>query len=219
MSDRLISDNKGKTGFMVLKLDMSKTYDRVEWSFMEKVLVKMGFQNRWVKLMMACITTASYSVLINGEPHSHITPSRGLRQEDPLSPYLFLMCTEGLHGLINKAGTNGDIHGVSISRNGPKLTHLLFADDSLIFCRAVENECQTLLNILAKYEHASGQQINRAKTTLFLSKSTNTDIQDRIKDMLGVMVVQQYEKYLGLPSLVGRNKVYPLSTIDHSSFK
>ena len=105
------------------------------------------------------------------------------------------MCTEGLHGLINKAATNGDIHGVSIYRNGPKLTHLLFADDSLIFCRATENECQTLLKILAKYERAFGQQINRAKTTLFFSKSTNADIQDRIKDMLGVTVVQQYEKY------------------------
>ena len=105
------------------------------------------------------------------------------------------MCTEGLHGLINKAATNGDIHGVSIYRNGPKLTHLLFADDSLIFCRATENECQTLLKILAKYERASSQQINRAKTTLFFSKSTNADIQDRIKDMLGVIVVQQYEKY------------------------
>ena len=83
MSDRLILDNilvafeilhymrnhnKGKSGFMALKLDMSKAYDRVEWSFMEKVLVKVGFQDRWVKLMMACITTASYSMLINGEP-------------------------------------------------------------------------------------------------------------------------------------------------------
>ena len=70
--------NKGKTGFMAFKLDMSKEYDRVEWSFMEKVLVKMGFQDRWVKLMMECITTTSYSVLINGEPHGHITPSKGL---------------------------------------------------------------------------------------------------------------------------------------------
>ena len=88
----------------------------------------------------------------------------------------------------------------------PKLTHLPFADDSLIFYRAMENECQTLLNILAKYERASDQQINRARTTLFFSKSTSADMQNRIKDMVGVTVVQQYEKYLGLPSLVGRNK-------------
>ena len=129
------------------------------------------------------------------------------------------MCTEGLHGLINKAATNGDIHGVSIYRNGPKRTHLLFADDSLIFCRATENECQTLLKILAKYERASSQQINRAKTTLFFSKSTNADIQDRIKDMLGVTVVQQYEKYLGLPSLVGRKKTESFTHIKQQIWK
>ena len=189
MSDRLISDNilvafetlhymrnhnKGKLGFMALKLDMTKEYDRVEWSYMmEKVLIKIGFQNRWVHLMMACITTASYSVLINGQPHEHITPTRGLRQGDPFSPYLFLMCTESLYGLINKAAIDGSICGVSLCRNGPKLTHLQFADDSLIFCRAKEEECQTLLEVLAKYERASGQQINRAKTTLFFSKSTS----------------------------------------------
>ena len=221
MSDRLISDNmlvafetlhymrnhnKGKSGFMALKLDMTKAYDRVEWSYMEKVLIKMDFQNRLVHLMMACITTASYSVLINGQPHRHITPTRGLRQGNPLSPYLFLMCTEGLHGLINKAAIDGSIRGVSLCRNGPKLTHLLFADDSLIFYRAKEEECQTLLEVLAKYERASGQQINKAKTTLFFSKSTSEEVQGVIKDMLGVNIVRQYEKYLGLPSLMGRRK-------------
>lgn len=145
----------GKTGFMVLKLDMSKAYDRVKWAYMEKVLEKMSFHERWVKLMMVCITTASYSVLINGEPHGEITPTRGLRQGDPLSPYLFLMCTKGLHGLISKAANDGDIEGVSICRNGPKLTRLLFANDSLIFYKSSESECQSLLNILAKYERAS----------------------------------------------------------------
>ena len=234
MSDRLISDNilvafetlhymrnhnKGKLGFMALKLDMTKAYDIVEWSYMEKVLIKMGFQNRWVHLMMACITSASYSVLINGQPHEHITPTRGLRQGDPLSPYLFLMCTEGLHGLINKAAIDGSICGVSLCRNGPKLTHLLFADDSLIFCRAKEEECQTLLEVLAKYERASGQQINRAKTTLFFSKSTFEEVQGVIKDMLGVNIVRQYEKYLGLTSLVGRRKKESFTHIKQQVWK
>ena len=92
------------------------------------------------------------------------------------------MCTEGLHGLISEAATDGDIKGVSICCNGPKLTHLLLADDSLIFCRSSESECQNLLNIFAQYERASGQQINRIKTTLFFSKSTNDMRQTMIKD-------------------------------------
>ena len=148
LTDQLISDNilvafetlhyvrnhcTGKTGYMALKLDMSKAYDQVEWNYMEKLMVKMGFCSSWVKLMMECITTATNSVLINGEPHGHITPSRGLRQGDPFSPYLFLLCTEGLHRLINLAMERGELKGVSICRNGPKLTHLLFADDSLVF--------------------------------------------------------------------------------------
>ena len=186
---------------------------------MEHVLVKMCFHSRWVHLMMLCITNASYSILINGEPHGNITPTRGLRQGDPLSPYLFLMCTEGLHGLINKAAHNGDIKGVSICQNGPKLTHLLFADDSVIFCRAKESECQCLVDILAKYENASEQQINSTKTTLFFSKSTSEEMQASIKSMLGVSVIQQYEKYLGLPSLVGRKKKESFNHIKQQVWK
>ena len=117
---------------------------------------KMGFDNRWVNLMMKCKTTASYSILINGEAHGDFKASRDLRQGDPLSPYLLFMCTEGLHGLIKKTAYNGDINGVSICRLGPKLTHLFFANDSLIFCKAKEDECLKLLNVLVTYERASG---------------------------------------------------------------
>ena len=109
------------------------------------------------------------------------------------------------------------IRGVSLCRNGPKLTHLLFADNSLIFYRAKEEECQSLLDVLAKYERASGQQINRAKTTLFFSKSSTEEVQGVIKDMLGVNVVRQYEKYLGLPSLVGKKKKKELYTYQTTS--
>lgn len=145
---------------------------------------KMGFAEAWVKLMMMSISTATYSVLISGEPQGHITPTRGLRQGDPLSPYLFLMCTDGFHGLLKKAETMGDIRGVSICQNGSRLTHLLFADDSLIFCKAKESECEKLLEVLAKYEGASGQQINRAKTTLFFSKSPHKPCKTQSKQLL-----------------------------------
>ena len=104
----------GETGYMALKLDMSKAYDRVEWLYMEKLTKNIGFGDTWINLMMQYISKATSSVWINGETHGHITPTTGLLQGDPLSPYLFLLCTEGFHGLLRKAEENGDIRGVSI---------------------------------------------------------------------------------------------------------
>ena len=147
----------GKAGFMALKLDMSKAYDRVEWGLMEGLLRKLGFHEKWVALMMECITIVSYSILINGKPTGTIRPSRGIRQGDPLSPYLFILCTKGLHGLMNQVVLSRNIRGISICRNGLRLTYLFFANDSLLFCRASIQECQHILNILLTYEKASGQ--------------------------------------------------------------
>ena len=147
---------------------------------------------------MLCVTSVSYSILVNEEPKGMIYPSRGIRQGDPLSLFLFLLCTEGLHGLISKATGQSEIRGYSLSRNSPRLTHLLFADDSLLFCRATTQECQKVLDILDTYGKCSGQQINRSKTAIFFNKSTFEMLRDHIKVALGVPEIRQYEKYLGL---------------------
>ena len=89
-------------GFMALKLDMSKAYDRVEWNFLEEIM-RMGFNENWINLVMVCVRTVTYSVLVNGEPCGMIHPTRGIRQGDPLSLFLFLLCTEGLNGMIKKS--------------------------------------------------------------------------------------------------------------------
>ena len=196
----------GKDGFMAIKLDMSKAYDRVEWPYLEAVMKNLGFNDRWIKLLMLCVTTVSYSIMVNREPKGLIHPSRGIRQGDPISPFLFLLCTEGFHGLISQAIAQGDIRGYSLSRISPCLTHLFFADDSLLFCRSTIQECKKILEILDTYGRCSGQQINRNKTTIFFIKSTDEDTRDQIKLALGVEEIRQYEKYLGLPSLVGKNK-------------
>jgi hypothetical protein len=169
---------------MALKLDMSKAYDQVEWVFLEKIMSTMGFHRKWVALMMECVRSVSYSVLINGEPKGYFHPSRGLRQGDPISLYLFLFCAEGLHALLSRAAVSRQLQGLSISRGGPKLTHLFFADDSVLFCRATLMECNTIMEILRKYERASGQQINQDKTTLFFSASTTDITQEEIKHAL-----------------------------------
>ena len=124
---------------------------------------------------MECVTTVSYSIMVNGEPKGLIKPSRGLRQGDSLSLYLFLFYAEGLNAILRQAVISGDIHGFSLCQNGPKLTHLFFADDCLIFYRSTLEECAKIQELLAVYEAVLGQMINREKTTLFFSK--NTDVQ------------------------------------------
>ena len=111
---------------------------------------------------------------------------------------------ECFHGLISQAAAQGDIRGYSLSRNSPHLTHLFFADDSLLFCRSTVQECQKILDILDTYGRCLSQQINRNKTTIIFSKSIDEGTRDRIKLALGVEEIRQYEKYLGLPLLVGK---------------
>ena len=136
-------------------------------------MAKLGFANKWISLISPCIRFVSYFVLVNGEPHSHFAPNRGLRQGNPLSPYLFLLCVEGLHSLIQQAEQVGSIKGVLICRDGPKVSHLFFADDSLLFCHSTTQDCNSILEILQQYEAAFGQQINRDKTQLFFSPNTD----------------------------------------------
>ena len=199
--------DSGDIGFMAVKLDMSKAYDRVEWGYLENIMRKMGYNERWIRLVMVCVKTVTYSILVNGEPQGLITPIRGIRQGDPFSPFLFLLCTEGLHGLIQQAARVGDLKGISLCRRGPELTHLLFADDSMLFCRATPNECRNIIDILERYEKASGQKVNKNKTSIFFNKSTLDSTKQEIKNALGVQEIVQYEQYLGLPSLVRKKKV------------
>lgn len=147
-----IRKRKRKKPLCVVKLDMMKSYDRVEWVFLEQMLLKFGFDNAWVAMIMRCVTSANFVVKLNGGLSRMFTPSRGLRQGDPLSPYLFLFCVEGFSALLKKAQEDNLIKGVSFASTGPQVTHLLFADDSIIFLQGCVDNFLALKDILGIYE-------------------------------------------------------------------
>lgn len=130
-------------------------------------MLKIGFHPIWVNLIMECVKTTSFSILLNGSPTGRITPQRGLRQGDPLSPYLFLLCLEALSAMINGAVSRKHLTGMKLGKYCPKISHLFFADDSLIFCKASIEEAWAFQNLLKTYELASGQMVNVSKSTLF----------------------------------------------------
>ncbi|CAJ2652404.1 unnamed protein product [Trifolium pratense] len=202
----LKSKTRGKLGNVALKLDISKAYDRIDWDYLKEVMIKMGFSHQWVKWVMMCVESVDYSVIVNDDMVGPIIPGRGLRQGDPLSPYLFIICAEGLSSLIKQAEARGDIHGIKICKNAPIISHLLFADDCFLFFRADEHEAYIMKNILSTYEAASGQAISFPKSEIFCSRNVPQVVQNSITNILGVQAVLGTGKYLGLPSMVGRSK-------------
>lgn len=112
----LKAKRKGKTGWVSLKLDTSKAYDRVEWVYLEQIMLSMNFASEWVLLISHCISLVWFSFNINGFRCGDVRPSRGLRQGDILSPYLFLLCVEGSSSMLQEAEVNKTISGLNISR-------------------------------------------------------------------------------------------------------
>ena len=196
----------GKDGFMAIKLDISKAYDRVEWNFIELVMRRLGFHEIWVGWVMKCITTVTYSVLINGEAHGRISPTRGLRQGDPLSSYLFLLCMEAFSAFIFDASNRNLLNGVSICRGCPRVTHLFFADDSLFFCKAESAEVNKFVEVLKLFKAASGQKINMDKSSVTFSQNTPVETRREVLEMLGPTDELRQGKYLGFPSVIGKSK-------------
>ncbi|KAL0338469.1 UNVERIFIED_CONTAM: putative mitochondrial protein [Sesamum angustifolium] len=193
----LNTKSKGAQGFMALKLDVSKAYDKVEWPFLEQVLFCLGFPSPFIRLIMLCISSISYSFLLGGHQFSSIRPSRGLRQGDLLSPYLFLLCTESFSSLLQQTEQVGRIPGVSICRRAPSISHLLFADDTLIFSRASTMVACEILTVLDIYRRASGHEINFAKSSVAFSRNTKEEVRQTTAGTLCIRRENEMELYLG----------------------
>lgn len=166
----------------------------------------MGFSADWVKWVKQCITTVSYSVNLNGESLPYFKPSRGIRQGDPLSPYLFIIVANVLSYMMRKAIAEDKIHGIKLNRTCPTLSHLLFADDSIFFLDCSVRECQNLSTILHHYYYASGQAVNLNKSGLFFSKGCPNNLRRNMVSVLRIPEIAKTGKYLGIPSDWGSSK-------------
>lgn len=171
---------------MAIKLDMSKAYNKVEWNFLDSIMLKLGFNEQWTKLVMHCITSTTYSVFFNWEPQAPFKLSRGIRQGEPISPYLFIIVAKALSHLLYQAKIKGFLTSVPIGRGLVLINYLFFVDDNLLFCKANSIKWSKLLSLLDLYENASGQALNKDKTFLFFSNNTPNDVKQTITAIAGV---------------------------------
>jgi hypothetical protein len=198
-----IQKDRGKD-FCAYKLDLSKAYDRVDWGFLQSLMEKLGFQSRWVQWIMSCVSSVRYSVRFNGLPSQPFSPTRGLRQGDPLSPYLFLLVADGLSTLLKHNEQLGNIDGVKVCRRAPSVSHLLFADDSLLFFRANVQQALVVKNVISTFERCSGQLLSPNKCSLLMNENCDQQNADQVRLTLGVEKLDFEAKYLGLPTPYGR---------------
>ncbi|KAM6541541.1 hypothetical protein CsatB_005988 [Cannabis sativa] len=161
---------------MVLNLDMSKAYDCIEWAFLEAMRLKMGFNISWVALIMTSVSSVKYNVV------------------------------HGLSTLIQRFEQRQWIYGCKIARGAPSVSHMLFADDSYLYCQASEEEASRVMSLLHKFEVASGQKVNLAKSLIFFNNNIDASVRQRIMAITGMVQADEHSKYLGLPSTMGRNK-------------
>uniref|UniRef100_A0A803QAN7 Reverse transcriptase domain-containing protein n=1 Tax=Cannabis sativa TaxID=3483 RepID=A0A803QAN7_CANSA len=197
---------KGKHGVMAVKTDMSKAYDRLEWNFLLRVLKANGFSEKVCKIIMSCVTSVSYSVLLNGAPLAPFNPKRGLRQGDPLSPFLFILCSEVLSKLITRAEANGELSGVKVSRDAVPISHLFYADDAIFFCKATGGNAAALMECISRYERWSGQEVNKQKSGVMFSPNTPLRCREEAKSIMNINGLKHSEKYLGNPFFFSAKK-------------
>ncbi|CAA0833358.1 DNAse I-like superfamily protein, partial [Striga hermonthica] len=196
----------GPHAFMAIKLDMEKAYNRVEWICIKVIMRKMGFHGKFINWILSCISHPTFSFNLNGANCGFVKATRGIRQGDPLSPYLFIIVSEVLSSYLHYLMTSRQFKGIKIAKNAPMLSHLLFADDALVFCKADDYHARLMLNILHNYKGFTGQKVNLHKSSMFLSRNCRPDMVCRISAILSGVVVKRSSRYLGLPLGIGAFK-------------
>ncbi|XP_060211737.1 uncharacterized protein LOC132639298 [Lycium barbarum] len=198
--------NKG--GNVIIKLDMSKAYDRLSWNFLCIVMRKMGFSEQWIMIIWNLLSNMWYSVIINGRRHGFFQSYRGVKQGDLISPSLFIIVAEVLTRLLNKLFDIPRFSGFNMQSNGPMINHLSYADDIIIFCAGKTYTIQLIIEALNKYENNSGQLINKAKCCFLMADDTPIKRRKIVAKLLKFQEKEFPIIYLGCPLFAGRKRVH-----------
>ncbi|GLT56373.1 hypothetical protein SLA2020_294170 [Shorea laevis] len=187
-----------KTPAFVFKADFQKAYDCVNWFYLDWMMGRFGFGAKWRGWIKECLSTARCSVLVNGSPTEEFVVEKGLRQGDPLSPFLFLMIMEGLNGLVKKAEIEGLLQGIEIGRRGLTISLLQFADDTVILGRADKENVLMVKAILRWFEIMSGLRINYSKSSIYGFNVTESWVRGAVGILWCGIGVKPFV-YLGMP--------------------
>lgn len=188
---------KGKCGLMAIKIDMAKAYDMVEWNILMHILHLHGFNDKFCNLILECISIAFFLVLVNGSPAGFFSSSRGLKQGDPISPALFTILSDLLSRMLSNAEASGKISGIKISRTSPRISHLMYAEDLVIYCKANIEEATEVVKCLTKYCECTGQRINWDKSMVHFSSNVLAADQRDLCHSLSMKECTHSSTYLG----------------------
>ena len=196
-------DRECKAGNIAIKFDVRKAFDTLDWGFLLRVLEAFGFSNLFQDWIKAILGSTHLSILINGATEGFFTCSRGVRQGDPLSPILFCLAEEVLSRGISKLVEEGHIDLLSAPLGITPPSHVLFANDIMVYMRGTKRSLKTLMHFMEEYGLNSGQQINKAKSLVFLGKYAYRR-RAIIRKILGVRPGSLPFTYLGVPIFQGR---------------
>ncbi|XP_057803315.1 uncharacterized protein LOC131018618 [Salvia miltiorrhiza] len=198
---------------MTCKIDISKAFDTLRWDFLLDVLRVGGYDSKFIRWIEVILHSAKLSILVNGKLCGYFSCSRGVRQGDPLFPILFGIAEDVLSALFHNCVSSDHLHPMKYNRRQSFPTHLLYADDILVFCKASVQNAKTLKKILDFYSSISGQQVSLAKSHVFYANKVDLRLQRKINRQLGFAIGTMPFTYLGVPIFVGRVKASYLRAI------